>query len=108
MTLPEVVLWEHLRDGRLDGLRFRRQHPIGPYVLDFYCAAARLAVEVDGAIHDYAEQISRDARRDEWLMGQGIGVLRLMAVDVLDDDRLEGALRMIAEAAAPADRGGAT
>ena len=49
MTLSEVLLWERIRGGRLNGLRFRRQHPIGPYILDFYCASGRLAVEIDGA-----------------------------------------------------------
>jgi very-short-patch-repair endonuclease len=48
LSLPEVLLWECLRGGRLQGLRFRRQHPVGPYVLDFYHAQGKLAVEVDG------------------------------------------------------------
>ena len=48
MSLSEIVLWQALRKGRLAGLRFRRQHPIGPYILDFYCASARLAIEGDG------------------------------------------------------------
>ncbi|MBV9636240.1 MAG: DUF559 domain-containing protein [Methylobacteriaceae bacterium] len=48
MSLPEVVLWQLLRGGRLGALRFRLQHPIGPYILDFYCPAVRLAVELDG------------------------------------------------------------
>src|SRR5260370_33825496 len=48
MSLPEVVLWQALRKARFAGLRIRRQHPIGPYILDFYCPAARLAIEVDG------------------------------------------------------------
>ena len=49
LTLPELVLWDELRGSRLAGFRFRRQHPLGPFILDFYCPAARLAVEVDGA-----------------------------------------------------------
>jgi very-short-patch-repair endonuclease len=52
MTLPEVLLWQELRGGKLDGLQFRRQHPVGPYILDYFCTAARLAVEVDGRGHD--------------------------------------------------------
>jgi hypothetical protein len=56
MSLPEVILWEHLRRGGLSGMHFRRQHPAGPYVLDFYCAASRLAIEVDGAAHDLPGQ----------------------------------------------------
>ncbi|HXC26532.1 MAG TPA: DUF559 domain-containing protein [Stellaceae bacterium] len=50
MSLPEVVLWQALRHGRLAGLRFRRQHPVGPYILDFFCASVRLAIEVDGLL----------------------------------------------------------
>jgi very-short-patch-repair endonuclease len=99
MSLPEVVLWDAVRGGRLNGLRFRRQHPIGPYILDFYCPSARLAVEVDGAIHDHPDQLRHDARRDAWLSAQGIHVVRLMATDVLRDDILEAVLRMIVEAA---------
>src|ERR1700745_3415651 len=52
MTLPEVLLWTAIRGGRIGGFRFRRQHPIGPYVLDFYCAAEKFAVGVDGSAHD--------------------------------------------------------
>lgn len=98
LTLPEVILWECLRGRRL-GLRFRRQHPAGPYVLDFYCAEARLAVEVDGAHHDLPEQMSDDQRRDRWLGAQGIRVIRIAATDILDEKALDGMLVMIAEAA---------
>src|SRR5262249_28475367 len=98
MTLPEVVLWQGLRQGRLAGLRFRRQHPIGPYVLDFYCAAARLAIEVDGAAHDGLAQVQHDERRDAWLAQRGVKVLRFLAKDVLKDDRLEGVLLTIEDA----------
>ena len=84
MTKPEIALWAVLRD-RPSGLKFRRQHPLGPFVLDFYCAAARLAIEVDGMAHDLGGNPARDARRDRWLQAQGIGVLRLTARDVLGD-----------------------
>ena len=67
MTLPEVVLWRALRKGRLAGLRIRRQHPIGPYILDFYCPSARLAIEVDGSVHDITAQVRHDERRAAWL-----------------------------------------
>ena len=63
MSLPEIVLWQALRKLRLGGLRFRRQHPIGPYILDFYCPSARLAIEVDGFAHDTVAEAHRDARR---------------------------------------------
>lgn len=81
------------------GLRFRRQHPIGPYVLDFYCDAARLAVEVDGAAHAVADNPARDLRRDAWLAAQGIRTLRIPAAEVRDN--LDGVLRMIRAEAEP-------
>jgi len=79
MTLPEVLLWQQIRARRLDGIRFRRQHPIGPYILDFYCEDARLAVEVDGESHSQAEAVEHDNRRTEWLNARGISVLRIPA-----------------------------
>jgi very-short-patch-repair endonuclease len=110
MSLPEVILWDCLRGGRLNGLRFRRQHPIGPYILDFYCPSSRIAVEVDGAAHDFADRALRDQARDRKLRQQGIRVLRFNAADILDDHRLDGALRMIAAEATRStneDRGSA-
>jgi len=101
MSLPEVVLWQHLRRDTLKGYRFRRQHPIGPYILDFYCAEARLCIEIDGAIHDNAEQAAHDQRRTQWLEEQGIRVLRFTAEDVLTDSSLEGVLTTIELAVAP-------
>ena len=82
MTPPEARLWVCLRGKRLAGLKFRRQHPIGPYILDFYCAAAKLAVEVDGQSHEHPERIARDVRRTAWLREQGVRVIRLAAEDV--------------------------
>ena len=60
LTLPEKLLWVRLRRSDLN---FRRQHPIGHYVLDFYCPAAKLAIEVDGAAHDFGDRPARDDRR---------------------------------------------
>ena len=105
MSLPEIVLWQALRKLRLGGLRFRRQHPIGPYILDFYCPAARLAIEVDGFVHDTVAEAHRDARRQEWLAQRGERVLRLRASDVLKDQNLEGALLGIKEMASIAPSG---
>ncbi|HYW13752.1 MAG TPA: DUF559 domain-containing protein [Longimicrobium sp.] len=73
-TSAEQVLWDALRAGRLDGLRFRRQHPVGRFVLDFYCAAHRLCIEVDGPVHE--QQREHDADRDEALLLHGIRTLR--------------------------------
>ncbi len=96
MTPPEARLWVCLRGSRFRGLKFRRQHPVGPYILDFYCAAARLAVEVDGAVHTTEEQAAHDRRRTAWLAGQGVKVIRLRAEDVRT--QLEGVLGFIGEA----------
>ena len=99
MSLPEVLLWDCLRAGRLAGHRFRRQHAVGPYVLDFYCSQAYLAVELDGAQHDLEGQMRHDNRRDDWLRREGIRVLRIAASDILDRHLFEGALRVIAQMA---------
>src|SRR5690606_33053070 len=92
MSLPEGALWQVLRT-RPGGLKFRRQHPMGPFVLDFYCPAAKLAIEVDGAAHDMGDNPERDARRDAWLKEKGIRTLRVTAADVLEDR--EAAVRMV-------------
>ncbi|WP_448663454.1 endonuclease domain-containing protein [Sphingomonas sp. CJ20] len=92
LTLPEVLLWQALRTGPA-GLRFRRQHPAGIYVLDFFCPAAKLAVEVDGEAHARGDRPERDAMRDSWLRAQGVRVLRIPAQVVLSD--LEVAIRYI-------------
>ena len=82
MSLPEVLLWELLR-RQPDRVKFRRQHPLGAYVLDFYCAQARVGIEIDGFAHDMGDNPMRDERRDRWLREQGIEVIRIPAVDVL-------------------------
>ena len=98
MTLPEVVLWHWLRQ-RPEGLKFRRQHPSGPYVLDFFCSDARLAIEVDGEAHSRGDRPQRDRTRDQWLRSAGIETLRIPAAAILDD--ADAALRWIlAEATA--------
>lgn len=84
LTPPEARLWVRLR-RRGDGPLFRRQHPLGPYVLDFYCSEARLAIEVDGWGHNMGGQPDHDERRDHWLRGQGVEVFRLSASEVLKD-----------------------
>ncbi len=75
---------------------------MGPYILDFYCARAKLAVEVDGTdAHAQPGRAAHDARRDAWLNEQGVRVLRFAAADVLNDEGIDGVLRMIVEAASP-------
>ena len=85
MSLPEVLLWQAVRRKAVADLRFRRQAPMGRFILDFYCEEARLAVEIDGYGHNMGDQPQRDRRRDEWLGQHGIRVLRLPAELVLED-----------------------
>jgi len=91
-TPAERVLWKALRDKRLHGVKFRRQVPLGPYIVDFYCPAARLVVEVDGVVH--ADSLT-DPTRDEWLRAQGLHVLRFWNDEVLRN--VDGVLIVIAE-----------
>jgi very-short-patch-repair endonuclease len=88
MTDVERRLWSTLRRGQVEGFSFRRQHPKGKYVLDFYCSRVRLAVELDGSQHGEADNASRDRLRDAWLASQGITVLRVWNGEVLRN--LEG------------------
>jgi very-short-patch-repair endonuclease len=101
MTLPEAILWQRIRGGQLDGAQFRRQHPTGPYILDFFCPAAKLAIEVDGTAHASEKQSRHDERRDAWLAENGISVLRVAAADILRDEPLGQVLSHIAQMAAP-------
>ena len=91
-TFPERLLWGQLRSRRLAGLKFRRQHPLGGYVLDFFCDDAQLAVELDGESH--VGQADYDPNRQRWIEGQGVRVLRFGNDDVLRDMNsvLEGIL----------------
>ncbi|HEX6860280.1 MAG TPA: endonuclease domain-containing protein [Caulobacteraceae bacterium] len=83
-TLPERMLWNRLRGRQLAGLKFRRQHPFDPYVLDFYCPEVKLCVEVDGDwTHGSDEQGAKDQRRDAFLKSHGIRIVRIPAADVL-------------------------
>jgi 2-oxoglutarate/2-oxoacid ferredoxin oxidoreductase subunit alpha len=93
-THSEARLWNAIRQQRLNGYKFRRQHPIGPFILDFYCPEAHLAVEVDGAVHD--EQQGRDEERQQLLEGIGIRFVRVSAADV--EERLSPVLDAISAA----------
>ncbi len=102
MSLPEVLLWQRLK-GSPQGVSFRKQHPIGGYRADFYCAAAKLVIEVDGIAHDMGDRPERDAKRTAWLEKQGYRVLRIMAADVLCDAD-EAAQAIVTFAAGPLHR----
>lgn len=85
LTKPELWLWLRLRGRETGGPIFRNQHPIGPYVLDFYCAQAKLCIEVDGETHTHDASRIKDAERDLWLAAQGICTHRIIARDLLAD-----------------------
>ena len=90
-TLAESVLWHHLRDSQVGDVRFRRQHAIGSYIVDFYASAAKLVVEVDGEIH--LTQQEEDRVRDEFLEASGLKVLRFTNEEVIS--RTEAVLARI-------------
>jgi very-short-patch-repair endonuclease len=97
-TRAERKLWYFLQRGQLAGLSFRRQHPIGGYIVDFYCPAIRLAIELDGGQHNQPDHQARDERRSEWLRCKGVTVLRFWNNDVLQNT--EGVWDEIARTAA--------
>ena len=90
-TDAERAIWRLLRNRRLSEYKFRRQHPIGPFIVDFYCHSKRLVIELDGGQH--AEQVARDNRRTQWLEERGHRVLRFWDNDVLKNS--EGVLEVI-------------
>ena len=92
-TDPEARLWRHLRRSELLGSHFRRQVPIGPYVADFACMAARLVIEVDGSQHGDAAVKARDDARTQWLAREGYRVVRFWNNDLIEN--IEGVLETI-------------
>jgi very-short-patch-repair endonuclease len=94
-TPPEQLLWLALRNGQIAGLKFRRQHPIGPYVVDFYCHNAGLVVEIDGMSH--IDKLRQDNKRIQYLGQQGLKFFRVTNQDVMND--LDAVARGIAQAA---------
>ena len=92
-TLVERMLWEELRGRRIGGAKFRRQVPIGPYIVDFVCFEHRLVVELDGEHHGGTGKAIDDAKRMSWLEGEGYRVLRFWNDEVVDG--MEGVLEMI-------------
>ena len=95
LSPPEILLWTRLRVRDSDTPTFRRQHPIGPYIADFYCAQARLVVEIDGWGHGDEAQIVHDDRRDRYLAGLDYHVIRIAAAEVMRDadDVADGMVR---------------
>ncbi len=96
MSKPEVYLWERFRGREPGKPKFRRQHPFGPYILDFFCAPARLAIEIDGEGHYLGAEPQYDARRDAWVRDQGVRVVRIPARWVMErpDEMAERALKL--------------
>jgi len=92
-TPAERLLWQHLRNRKLRGLKFGRQHPFGRYVADFYCAELRLIVEIEGGIHDEAGQLEYDRKRFEEMELRGLRILRFANSEVLNNT--EGILQQI-------------
>jgi type I restriction enzyme R subunit len=92
-SLGERKMWERLRNHQFDGLRFRRQTPIGPYTADFYCEQHRLVVEVDGGQHRMDNAVAADAERDRYLRAHGYRVCRIPHLVAIQET--ETALEMI-------------
>ncbi len=82
MTLPETLLWQRIR-RKATGVSFRHQHPIGKYKADFYCAAFKLVIEVDGEIHNRGDRPTRDEERVRFLEADSYRVIRVSAADIL-------------------------
>lgn len=82
-TEAEILLWLELKQSKLKGRKFRRQHSIGNYIVDFYCPSEKLAVELDGEIHFQEEQIKYDKNRDTYINSLGIRVIRFENQDVI-------------------------
>jgi very-short-patch-repair endonuclease len=85
MTMQEKILWERLSNKKLKGVRFRRQHPVSEFVVDFFCYEAMLAIEVDGDIHKEPYQMERDKERTNSLLRLGIKVIRFSNTEIKND-----------------------
>lgn len=85
MTEAETILWEALRNKKLSGLKFRRQHPIGRFIVDFYCHKYKLVIELDGSIHNLIEVAENDRNRELELKDFGLDILRFTNEQVIND-----------------------
>lgn len=88
MTPAEARLWTLLRNGQVKGRKFRRQHTIGPYTVDFFCEEEGMIIELDGNAHDNVGSQRYDFERDEWLKQQGFTVMRFRNSELLKPDRV--------------------
>jgi very-short-patch-repair endonuclease len=95
LTDVELLLWSRLRAGHFEGMKFRRQHPIGPYIVDFVCLEGRLIIELDGSQHALPEEILKDRQRGTWLEKEGYTVVRFWDNEVLSNT--SGVLEAIRE-----------
>lgn len=84
-TKAEALLWEALRNKKINGLKFRRQHPVCSFIVDFYCHEANLIIELDGSIHDEPEVIKRDNMRTDVFKENSLKVIRFKNEDVMND-----------------------
>lgn len=94
-TPAEIKLWSRLRDRQLDSLKIRRQHPIDRFIIDFYCAEAKLCIEIDGDSHAEPDQIKYDQARTQWLRDEGYHLIRFTNREVFKE--FEAVLQAIAD-----------
>ena len=90
MTPAENILWTRLRAKNIRGLKFRRQHGIGPYITDFYCPEKKLVIEVDGDVHAFDEQKKKDSGREDYFESLGLEIIRYTNNDIMHN--IEGVL----------------
>lgn len=95
MTKEEIMLWQHIRQRQINGIKFRRQTPIGKYICDFVSFENKIIIEIDGGQHNFGEQKQKDTERDKFLKSQGFTVLRFWNTDITQN--IEGVLAKIRE-----------
>ncbi|MBI2345673.1 MAG: endonuclease domain-containing protein [Deltaproteobacteria bacterium] len=100
MTRSERLVWSRIRSKQFQGLKFRRQHGVGPYIVDFYCPERGVVIEIDGDVHAGEAQVARDQRRENYLRSLGLRVIRYMNDDVLN--RLDAVFEDLWEKLTPA------
>ncbi|WP_293741678.1 endonuclease domain-containing protein [uncultured Pedobacter sp.] len=88
LTPAEATMWRYLQNSKLDGKKFRRQHSVGNYILDFYCPSEKLAIEVDGNSHDDYSAEVYDKERTNFLNSKGITIIRFNNLEVFESEEL--------------------